>query len=113
MKAMDYYFPRTFSANLLAAEDAFSVFRASKFKKSLEWVTAKTQLTKDYVESYKDFDAFNREAYESLTTGEKILSVSVKGEYVYHLLQNKEYVKGLWRRQSLEAYKLNSKISDV
>ena len=85
--------------------DQFEYLEQVNSEKALEWVTEQTAATKNAMESYKDFNSFQDEAYKLLTSPERIISVTVNGDYVYHLLQNKNYIKGLWRRQSLRDYK--------
>ena len=91
------------TTSLLA--DQFQYLEDVYSKKSLDWVTSQTELTKKHMEKFESFDEYNKEAFQLLTSSEKIISVSVKGDYVYHLLQNKKYIKGLWRRQLLVDYK--------
>lgn len=93
------------SVSSVTFADPFQYLEEVNSSRALEWVTDQTEKTKTELESYSEFQKFNKEAYQLLTSNQKIISVSVKGDYVYHLLQDEKYVKGLWRRQTLEAYK--------
>ena len=89
----------------MSLADEFEYLEEITSEKSLKWATSQTAKTKRSMERFEDFSKFNQEAFKLLTSGEKIISVSVKGQYVYHLLQNKNNIRGLWRRQLLTDYK--------
>ena len=73
-------------------------------KEALQWVESQNELTK---ERYSQAETFN-ETYNYLlddyNSVDRIPFPSIRGQYIYNFWRDKNNIRGIWRRTSLESY---------
>jgi len=85
-------------------EDPYMWLEEVEGEKSLQWVETENARSKVILEGQPEFQAMYQEAREVLNSSERIPLVSIQGDYVYNHWQDKEHVRGLWRRASLASF---------
>lgn len=81
--------------------------------KALEWVGERNKETLAELEADPRFMEFRRQAEEILQDKERIPYGQIHGEFVYNFWQDKDHVRGIWRRATLAEYKKPEPAWDV
>ncbi len=74
-------------------------------EKALDWVRAQNAKTQTHFESQADFRALESELLEILDSDERIPFVSKRGDFFYNFWRDKNHVRGIWRRTTLDEYR--------
>ncbi len=73
--------------------------------KALKWVRAQNKKTMDVLTADPLFEGFKQQAYKILTASDRITYGSIRGGYIYNFWRDETYVRGIWRRASVDSYK--------
>lgn len=91
-----------------AQEDNYLWLEEIDSQRSLNYVDSLNHLTLKELTKEKDFDSIYKKSLEIYNSDEKIAYPSILGEYVYNFWKDKNHVRGIWRRCSIENYKNNT-----
>jgi len=78
--------------------DAFLWLEDIEGKKSLDWVKAQNKISTKTIAGYPGYKAMVGDALKILEDKNKIPKISIRGGYLYNFWQDKDHVRGLWRR---------------
>ncbi|MCQ8183805.1 prolyl oligopeptidase family serine peptidase [Parvularcula maris] len=73
-------------------------------ERALDWVRSQNERSLAVLEAHPAYDAMLAEANAILTSDDRVPSVALRGGYAYNFWQDKDAVRGLWRRMSQEDY---------
>ena len=73
--------------------------------RSLDWVRERNKTTQTHFESSSQFTSLNQDLIKILDSDERIPFISKAGEYYYNFWRDKDHVRGIWRRTSLDEYR--------
>jgi prolyl oligopeptidase len=73
---------------------------------ALAWVRERNALTRRRLEAWSGFDATRQRICEVLDDAQRIPAVARRGAHLYNFWQDAEHPRGLWRRTTLEQYRL-------
>ena len=88
-----------------AAEDPFLWLEEVEGERALGWVRGENARSLAVLEGDPRFAAFNAEALAIAEAVDRIPMPSLRGGQVYNFWQDKENVRGLWRRTTLASYR--------
>lgn len=74
-------------------------------EKALDWVKAQNKETLSEITKSERFKKMEQSSLQILQATDKIPMVAMKGKYLYNFWQDKNNVRGLWRRTTLASYK--------
>ncbi len=74
-------------------------------EKALGWVREQNKVTQQELEALPNFEALRERVLTILDSDEKIPYISKYGLRCYNFWQDKNHVRGLWRRTTLESYR--------
>ena len=77
-------------------------------EKPLDWVRERNKKTQTHFEATEAFQKLRDDLLQILDSDERIPFVSKSGEYYYNFWRDKEHVRGIWRRTTLEEYRKTS-----
>lgn len=87
-----------------AQEDKYQWLEEVDGQKALEFVDAQNKATVEELSAEKDYQDIYDKSLAIYNSTEKIAYPSIRGNYVYNFWKDKEHVRGIWRRSSLESY---------
>ena len=87
-----------------AQEDKYLWLEEIDGEKSLEYVEAQNKVTFEELSKQKDYQSIYVTSLEIYNSTERIAYPTVRGNYVYNFWQDKDHVRGIWRRSSMESY---------
>lgn len=87
-----------------AQEDKYLWLEEIDGEKSLEYVEAQNKVTFEELSKQKDYQSIYDTSLEIYNSTERIAYPTVRGNYVYNFWQDKDHVRGIWRRSSMESY---------
>ncbi len=73
---------------------------------ALKWVREQNAVSRKKIETSPHFAQDKARVLEVLNNKERIPNVARRGQWFYHMLQDDQYKVGLWRRTTLEQYRL-------
>lgn len=73
-------------------------------EKALEFVQNQNRITVDNLCKVKEYKNIYTKCLEIYNSKDRIAYPSIYGEYIYNFWQNKEHVRGIWRRSLKEKY---------
>ena len=73
-------------------------------KKSLDWVELQNKATYEKLTQQKEYQAIYNKSLEIFNSTERIAFPSINGNFIYNFWQDKEHVRGIWRRTTKESY---------
>jgi prolyl oligopeptidase len=85
-------------------EDPFIWLEDVEGERALNWVKKRNQESSKALGEDPRFSTFFEEAKSLLTATDRIPYGNYRGRYVYNFWQDKNHVRGLWRRATLESY---------
>lgn len=96
----------TGAANLTMAQedDQFIWLEEVESSKALEFVEKHNKSCFDRLMNVKEYKQIYDQSLEIYNSPEKIAYPSIYGEYVYNFWQDKEHVRGIWRRATKSSY---------
>ncbi len=74
-------------------------------ERALTWVRAQNEATLDTLAKDPLYEEFKQQAYDILTASDRITYGTIRGGYVYNFWRDREHVRGIWRRTTVEDYK--------
>lgn len=86
-------------------EDPYLWLEDVTAEKSLDWVRERNEKTQSHFEATEEFTSLRADLLKILDSDERIPFVSKSGEYYYNFWRDKEHVRGIWRRTSLDEYR--------
>lgn len=93
-----------FTTLLQAQEDPYLWLEEVEDKKALEWVTQQNKQTFDLFEKEATFSSVFHESLAIYNADDRIIAPNFRGDYFYNFIQDKQHVRGVWRRAAKEAY---------
>jgi len=93
-----------------AQDDKYLWLEEVDGQKALEFVNAQNKTTIEELSAEKDFQDIYDKSLAIYNSNERIAYPSFYGDYVYNLWQNKDHVRGIWRRSSVENYSTGNPI---
>jgi len=82
-------------------------------EKALSWVRAQNKATLDELAADPRFEEYKTEAYDILTSSDRITYGTLRGGYVYNFWRDQTHVRGVWRRSDINSYKAGQPQWDV
>lgn len=73
-------------------------------KEALQWVESQNELTKERYSKAETFDETYNYLLDDYNSVDRIPFPSIRGQYIYNFWRDKNNIKGIWRRTSLESY---------
>ena len=73
--------------------------------RALAWVRQQNQATRDHFESSAAFSALRDDLLEIFDSDERIPFIGKSGDYYYNFWRDKDHVRGIWRRTTLDEYR--------
>jgi prolyl oligopeptidase len=74
-------------------------------EKALDWVRERNATTQAHFESDPAFQALQEDLLAILDSDARIPAVSKRGDFYYNFWRDKQHVRGIWRRTTLEQYR--------
>jgi prolyl oligopeptidase len=78
--------------------------------RALEFVEAQNKATVAELSAQKDYQSIYDMSLEISNSTEQIAYPAIRGNYVYNFWKDKDHVRGIWRRCSVESYKMHKPI---
>lgn len=89
----------------VVSEDEFLWLEDVEGENALDWVRQQNAETIQKYEPWSDFQDLQADLLEILDSDDRIPAVSKRGEYYYNFWRDKDHVRGIWRRTTLEQYR--------
>ena len=84
--------------------DKYTWLEDIRGEKSMAWVKAENARTAAVLEKQKPFEELREEALKVLDSPDKLATPEFRGEVVYNTWRDKDHVRGIVRRTTLESY---------
>lgn len=94
--------------SVLAQEDQYQWLEEIDGKKPLEFVELQNKTTLDVLTKQKEYQDIYTKSLAILNATERIAYPSLYGNYIYNFWQDKEHVRGIWRRTTKSDYNTNN-----
>lgn len=89
---------------IIAQQDQYLWLEEVDGQKALEFVNSQNEATVKELSAEKDYQTIYDKSLEIYNSTERIAYPSIRGNYVYNFWKDKDHVRGIWRRSSLESY---------
>lgn len=89
-------------------EDPYQWLEDINGDKPMEWVRAQNARTEKVLGESPMYTSLYNDILAVLDSNEKIPAVSKIGDYYYNFWQDKQHVRGIWRRTTLAEYRKKS-----
>ena len=89
----------------IKVEDPYLWLEEVEGKKALEWVESQNKLTEERYSNNPRFNQTYSYLLEDYNSVDRIPYPSIRGEYIYNFWRDKNNIRGLWRRASIDSYK--------
>lgn len=89
---------------LTAQDDPYLWLEVVESTKSLEFVEKQSKLTFDRLSKVKEYQSIYDKSLEIYNSTDKIASPTIYGDFVYNFWQDKDHVRGIWRRTPKQNY---------
>ena len=86
-------------------EDPYLWLEEVTGEKQLAWVREQNKKTEDHFQASGRFTALDGDLLKILDSDERIPFVSKAGDFYYNFWRDKDHVRGIWRRTTLEEYR--------
>jgi len=86
-------------------DDPFLWLEEVEGKAALEWVTEQSKQCTAELEAVPEYSSILQQSLEIYNSEQRIPSVAIRGQHLYNFWQDKQHVRGIWRRTSLEQYR--------
>ena len=87
-----------------AQEDPYLWLEEIDGEKALEYVETQNKITFEELSKQKDYQSIYDTSLEIYNSTERIAYPTVRGNFVYNFWQDKDHVRGIWRRCTKESY---------
>jgi prolyl oligopeptidase len=95
-------------SDVTAEEDPFLWLEKVEDEKALNWVRERNLKTVSHWEKDSSFGKLKDDLLAILDSDERIPAVAKAKEYYYNFWRDKKNVRGVWRRTTLESYKMKT-----
>jgi prolyl oligopeptidase len=92
------------SYNNLAQEDPYRWLEEVEGTRALDFVNKQNKITEERLSNQKEYQDIFNNSLEIYNSPDKIAYPGINGEFVYNFWQDKEHVRGIWRRASKSSY---------
>ena len=92
-------------SDVTEAEDPYLWLEDVEGQKALDWVKERNAKTVAHFEASGEFQTLKDDLRAILDSDERIPYVSKRGGHLYNFWRDKEHVRGLWRRTTMEEYR--------
>jgi prolyl oligopeptidase len=92
------------AVNIHAQDDPYLWLEEVDGTKALEFVNQQNKASFDKLGNYKDYQAIYNKNLEILNSSERIVMPAMIGNYIYNFWQDKDHVRGIWRRADKKSY---------
>ncbi|WP_395062042.1 prolyl oligopeptidase family protein [Flavobacterium sp.] len=89
---------------MTAQEDPYLWLEDVDGKKALEFVEAQNKTTLDVLTKQNDYQDIYDKSLAVINATDRIAYPSISGNYIYNFWQDKEHVRGIWRRTTKASY---------
>ncbi len=89
---------------LMAQEDSYQWLEEVDGKKPLEFVENQNKITLDVLKQQKEYQDIYNKSLAIINATDRIAYPSINGNYIYNFWQDKEHVRGIWRRTTKASY---------
>ena len=76
--------------------------------KALDWVRERNAQTRQRLQAWLGFDATRERILQVLDSRDRIPVIARRGDFVYNFWQDSDNPRGLWRRTTLDEYRLSA-----
>ncbi|HDZ04717.1 hypothetical protein LCGC14_0345290 [marine sediment metagenome] len=87
-----------------AQEDKYLWLEEVDGKKSLEFVERQNKATLEELTAENDYESMFDNSLAIYNSSEKLVYPAILGDFAYSFWQDKNHIRGIWRRSSLESY---------
>lgn len=91
-----------------AQEDPFKWLEEVEGDRALDFVKKQNKITEDRLSTHKVYQEIYSKSLEIYNSPDKIAYPTVNGDFIYNFWQDKEHVRGIWRRASKQSYESGS-----
>lgn len=88
-----------------AQEDKYLWLEEVDGQKALEFVNAQNKTTVEELSAEKDYQDIYDKSLAISNSTDRIAYPSIRGNYVYNFWKDKDHVRGIWRRSTVDDYK--------
>jgi prolyl oligopeptidase len=99
-----YFLIFGFSLNILAQQDPYLWLEEVDGAQALEFVDKQNKSTSDKLSSMKDYQDIYSKSLAIYNSAERIAYPTIYGSFIYNFWQDKEHVRGIWRRTTKQSY---------
>ncbi len=92
-------------SDVTSEEDPFLWLEDVTGEKALEWVREHNAKTQRHFESQPEFEQLRQSLLEVLDSDDRIPFVTKHGDHYYNFWRDKQHIRGIWRRTTLEEYR--------
>src|ERR1035438_377582 len=85
-------------------EDPYLWLEEVDGQKALEFVNKQNKITFDKLSNQKEYQGIYSKCLEIYNSNDRIAFPMMHGEFIYNFWQDKEHVRGIWRRSSKASY---------
>ncbi len=89
---------------MMAQEDPYLWLEEVDGKKALEFVDTQNKATIDVLMQQKDYQDIYSKSLAIINATDRIAFPAIYGNYIYNFWQDKEHVRGIWRRTTKTSY---------
>lgn len=73
--------------------------------KALDWVREQNAVTQEHFDNEAEFQSLEKDLLAIMDSDDRIPGVSKRGDFYYNFWRDKDHVRGIWRRTTLEEYR--------
>lgn len=92
-------------SDVTSKEDPYLWLEEVEGERSLDWVRERNKKTQSHFESKSEFTTLKDDLLKILDSDERIPFVSKSGDHYYNFWRDKDHVRGIWRRTTLDEYR--------
>ncbi len=100
-------------SDVTESEDPYLWLEQVTDEKALKWVEQQNEVTTSHFESQPEFVQLEKDLLAILDSDERIPFATRRGDFFYNFWRDKEHVRGIWRRTTLEEYRKESPAWEV
>lgn len=89
---------------MMAQEDPYLWLEEVDGSKALEFVTTQNKATEDVLTQQMEYQDIYNKSLAIINATDRIAMPSIYGSYIYNFWQDKEHVRGIWRRATSASY---------
>lgn len=90
--------------NMSAQEDPYLWLEEVDGKKALDFVEKQNKITVDLLSQQKDYQDIYNKSLAVMNATDRIAYPDMYGDYIYNFWQDKDHVRGIWRRTTKASY---------